>query len=146
MQDKIYYVEAISLQEKSQEMLKKEYEIHKIKYKEDITYEQFIKFLKDWHDYQYSIDSFISSYHVTLEEAKEYAKNNVGDINEAGCYNYCAVISAPIGISYYNTEQIKEDFIIYKYNNVSKSYEELSSTEKEYNKLIEHVWQMISFH
>lgn len=146
--ENIYYVQAISLQELTEELLNKEYEIHKIKYNQPkLTKEQFLKFMEDWHQSKYDIDSFISSYHETLEEAKEYAQRNIGDINEAGCYNYAAVCKAPLGLTYYNTGQnAKEDFILYKYDRESHSYKELAKDVPEYKSLLEHVWGMISFY
>lgn len=139
----IFYTQAISLHTKTDEDLQKEYQIHQIKYKQ-CTYEEFLKFKKGWHEDKYTIDSFINSYHLDLDEAKKYVINNVSDINESGYYNYAAICKAPIGVTYYNCEQTKEDFILYKYNSETKLYEELSKEEPEYNYLLEHIWQMIS--
>lgn len=150
MKDKfIYYVEAIDIDEKTEDDLKKEYEIHKIKYNKNISYDEFIRFKKGWRDDKYSISSFISSYHLTKEEALEYAKRNIGDINEAGAYPYVAVVTAPTGISYYNSCQNKdEDFIILKYNREKDEYEEICENDKKsdlYSALVSAVWGMISF-
>ena len=89
------------------------------------------------------ISSFISSYHLNKEEAIEYAENNIGDIYECGSYPYVAVVSAPIGYSYYNTYQEKEkDFIFYKYNHSIKKYEKINKDNEIYNYLLSHVWGM----
>ena len=146
MEDKyIYYVTAIDVDEITEEMLQKEYKIHLLKYDRQIDYEKFLKFKKDWHEDKYNISSFISSYHLEKEEAIEYAKKNIGDINESGSYPYAAVVSAPIGYSYYNTCQNKEEnFIFYKYNHSTKKYEEIDKENEVYNYLLEHVWGMIS--
>lgn len=145
----IYYVEAVDIDEKTEEDLKKEYEIHKIKYNENMTYEEFIRFKKGWKEDKFTISSFISSYHLSKEEALEYAKRNIGDINEAGAYPYAVVVTAPVGMTYYNSCQNKnEDFIILKYNREKDEYEELEEGEKKtplYDALLSHSWGMISF-
>lgn len=140
----IYYVSAIYADKLTEEDLKKKYEIHKLKYNKDITYEKFLDFLKDFKEDEYNIGSFISSYHLTKEEAIEYATKNIGDINEAGCYQYAGVSKAPTGLSYYNSGQNpKEDFIIYKYNREKDEYEELDKKEKEYDLILHHLWGFV---
>lgn len=142
----IYYVMAIDVDEITKEMLYTQYLIHLFKYHDKkMSFEKFLKFKKDWHEDKYNISSFISSYHLDKDEAIEYAEKNVGDINESGSYEYAAVVSAPIGCSYYNTCQDKEnDFIFFKYNHESKSYERIDNTNKLYKRLLEHAWSMIS--
>ena len=144
----IYYVAAIDIAEITANDLKKEYEIHKIRYnktEDDLSYKKFLQFMASWKHDKYSVSSFISSYHLTKEEALEYAINNIGDINEAGAYPYAGVVQAPVVCSYYNTEQNpNEDFIILKYNFEIRKYEIIDSTCPEYKYILQHLWGMIS--
>ena len=108
--NKIYYVSAISLEEITEEKMKHLYEIHKVKYnKPNLSYEDFIEFKKSWKEDEYIIDSFISSYHLSKEEAIQYAIENIGDINECGSYPYAGVSTAYIGHAYHNACQNKNN-------------------------------------
>ena len=143
--DKFYCVSAISLTKITEEKLKEMYEIHKIKYKKEISFEHFLKFQKDFKEDKYLIDSFVSSYHSEKEKAIQYAVNNIGDINEAGCYNYAGVSTLYTDIAYYNTEQNpKEDFIIYKYCREDNMYHELDKSAPEYKYILSHLWGFVS--
>lgn len=140
----IYIVNAISVTEYKEEDLKRKHTAHNCLNERQLTYEEYLKFLKNWKEDTYSISSFISSFHLEYEKAKEYAENNLGDINEAGCYNYAAIIKAPMDCFYYNSYQNpKTDFELYKYNSETKKYELLDKSAKEYNYIINHLWGFI---
>ena len=63
----------------------------------------------------------------------KYIKENIGDINECGSYEYAALVSAEIDVSYYECNQTKEeDVILFKFDNETKSYVELEKTADEY--------------
>ena len=143
--ENIYYVEALAVEEKTETDLIKEYEIYKIKYEREITYEKFLETKKNWHEDKYYIEGFTSSYHETLEEAKEYVIENIGDINEAGSYEYAAVVEAPLSVSYYNSYQTKKSFILYKYNHDKNKYEEIPQTEEVCKYILEALSGLFNF-
>lgn len=143
---KIFYVSAISLEKITEENLKKKYEIYKIKYDKNISYERYIQMAKSWGETKYNIDSFISSYHTSEEEATEYAVENIGDINEAGCYEYVGITDAPIGVSYYNTYiNSEKDIRIFKYDREKDKYNPfLKEDDPEIYEYIKyHLWGMV---
>ena len=144
-ENKIYCVSAISLEEISEEKMKHLYEIHKVKYnKPNLSYEDFLSFKKSWKEDKYIIDSFISSYHFSKEEAISFAKKNIGDINECGSYEYAGVSTIYVGHAYHNAHQNKDtDFLIYKYNREIDEYEPLDEESKEYKAILHHLWGFI---
>ena len=122
-QQKIYYVSPISLDKITEDDIKKQFEIYKIKYNKKISYERYLEMAKSYGETKYSISSFYSSFHLDLDEAKEYATKNIGDINEAGCYKYVGVVGVPVGATYYNTYiNPDEDIFVYKYNRDKDEY------------------------
>jgi len=143
----IYMVYPVNICEKTNEMLIKEYKIYLIKTnktEEEYSFEQFCNYLENWKQKKYSIDYFISSFHVDIEEAKKYVINNIGDINEAGCYEYACISKAPIGVSYYNSEQnVNTDFIVYKYNPEKKEYIELERDNEIFKEIAKYIWGYI---
>ena len=149
MEEKIYIVMPILLKEKTKEDLEKEYRhfLFKLNLKEEEhSFEKFISKNLSKGEKKFYINSFISSYHLTLEKAKLYAQQNVGDINEAGCYNYVCVCTADTDCTYYNTYQnLNEDFIVYKFDFVTDEYVPVEETEenKEILTVIKyHAWGM----
>ena len=143
----IYYVSAISLNKNTEEDVKRMYEIHKIKYnKPNLSFEDFVKFMSNWEKTDYSIDSFISSYHTSLGEALFYAINNAGDINEAGCYNYVGVVRAKVGYTYYDSNiNSTEDIFVGRYNRESDEYELIGVEDELYEVLIQHLYGYFPF-
>lgn len=143
--DSIYYVypisfEKVDLEKTLDENIETFEKIHGCKV---IDRDKYLKYLHMYGEDKVSISGFISSFHVKEGEAMRYAIENVGDINEAGCYNYCAVVRAPIGYSYYNTEQrLEEDIKILQYNRDTDKYETLDKSAKEYDVIAYHVWGM----
>lgn len=141
----IYYVYPISFSKINlEEELDKDIEdFEKMRGCKVVDREKYVKYLHLHGEDKVSISGFISSYHVTETEAMKYAIQNVGDINEAGCYNYCAVVRAPVGHTYYNTSQNPdEDIILLKYNRKRDVYEILEGSEEEYEVIKYHVWGM----
>lgn len=142
-----YVVRAIYADEITKEKNERNYEIHKIKYnKPNLTLDEFNKFQSDWKLNKWDIGGFDSSYHFDKEEAINYAKKNIGDINEAGCYMYAAVCPLPIGLAYYNTGIDKNDIILFKYEREEDEYKTWTpdSSEKElYERILNYVWGFI---
>lgn len=145
---KIHYVLVIDMDEITDERKRKNYYkmlIEHNKQEKEFTYEKYEKFIKDWKEDKYSFSSFQSSFHTSRKEAIEYVTKNIADINEAGCYNYAAVVSAPIGLAYYNTGVNPEkDIKLFKYNRETDSYVPMDKKEDGFRQLRDHAWGMIS--
>ena len=144
----VYVVRAIYVDEITEEKNKKEYEIYKLKYPgwKEKTYEDFLEFQKGWKKDKWDIGGFDSSYHMTKEEAIEYATKNIGDINEAGCYMYAAVCPLPLGVAYYNTDIDRNEILLFKYCNEKDEYEPLNIEEEGMEKesrIRNYVWGFI---
>lgn len=139
----IYYVSAISLHKLTEKDLRLKYEIYKLKFNREFPYEKYLANLKTFKEDKYNISDFISSYHDTKEEAIEYVVENIGDINEAGSYEYASVSKAELGRCYFNSCNSITDYILYKYNHDIDKYEELDKNSEEYSDLSHYVWGYI---
>lgn len=136
--EKIWYVEAIGAEKVTEEKLRKDFEIAKIKHNWDsskVDFEEFKRLKHSWGEDLYYFDRWISSFHKTKEDAIEFATQNIGDINEAGAYNYVAVVGAPMDSTYYNTYIKYEDVLIYKYDRESDRYVQIDKTEEIFKPL-----------
>ena len=136
--EKIWYVEAIEARKVTEESLKKDFEVAKIRHnwKPDADFESFKNFKHSWGEDLYYFDREITSFHKTREDAIEYATQNIGDINDGGVYNYVAVVGAPINSVYYNTYIKYEDVIIYKYDRESDLYIQIDKTEEIFKPML----------
>lgn len=67
------------------------------------TFEQFLRFKKDWKQDKYSFGIEEQGYFLDEETAIDYAINNIGDLNEAGAYPYVVISSRPLNVVYPNT-------------------------------------------
>ena len=126
---KIYFVAQVFYESFDEKKLKEKYDKSNTK----LTYEEYLEDLKRKNKDQYSVGYSTSSFHLNKKEAIKYAEYNAGNINEFGSYNYCAVVSSPISVSYYNSYQDeKKDFIIFKYSPEKDKYERIDETNEEY--------------
>lgn len=147
--EKIYVVNAIYADELTKEDNEKEFEIYKIRYEiwKNKTFEEFLNFQRGYKKDKWNIGGFDSSYHTTKEEAIKFITENIGDINEAGCYNYASVSPIPMGCAYYNSRMNKNDIVLFKWNKGTHRYEIFNKTTENselYNGLISYVWGFIS--
>ena len=143
--DKIYYVEAYSIEEIDEEYIKKSLEMERVKHGPNwkMSLDEYKKFLHSWGKDKYTFSGEIISFHETKEEAIEAAVNNYGDINEAGCFEYAAVVGAPLGTAYYETSvNPKEDIFVFKFNHDIGKYEEISKDNELYVRFKYAAWHM----
>ena len=146
--DKIYCVKAISLSEYSEEKLRERYKITKIEHPvwQEKTFEDYLNFLKGWKDDKYLTDSFISSYHTKRNDAIKCVTENIGDINEAGSYNYAAILPVPLNTVYPESNVSYDDVKFFKFNRESEKYEEITDKSiPEYETLCIEATGYISF-
>lgn len=132
----IYVLSTISLNKKTEQDLIKEWKIRNIKYdKRQISYDEYIEFLKSWNDdvFDYSIEQ--NCYFKTFEDANYCVTKNIGDLNDGGIYDYVVVYKTPLNKVYAMTN-IKEAYL-YKFNYDNKTYEQVDfKGSKEGNFLI----------
>ena len=131
----LYIVYAISVQNKTDDILKREYECDLIKHnrsREKFTYERFLQLLDSWGLRRYNISTSEMSFHYKYKDAELCVVNNVCDINEAGCYPYAAIVRVPIGATYFETYIKEDDVEIYKYHHDIDKYRPFSLDDDKY--------------
>lgn len=140
----IYEIKAVSLTERTEDDIQKELESFNILHGKNIDMEKFKKFLGDFHRLKYDTSSFPVSFHTDHEEARVYARENIGDFNEAGCYNYAVICRNITGRAYYNSYQDPgEDFEVLKFDREKGQYLPLPKDASEYWKVLEEAWGFI---
>lgn len=93
------------------------------------TFDDYVRFKKNWDEDKYSFIIEPQGYFIDEEKAVEYARNNVGDINEAGSYPYVVVASMPLNRVYPMCNERK--FRLFKFDDPTESYIEIDWTENE---------------
>lgn len=132
----IYVVSTVDLKEKTEAMLKSEYEQTKAKYDtwKNKSYEEFYEFQKGWGWHRYKLRQEDNSYFMELDKAKEAVINNFADINDGGTYNYALIKKVPVGKAY-GMLSVKELYI-FKYDRESDKYIEVGLEDNEETKYI----------
>jgi hypothetical protein len=130
----LYILKTISIRNKTEDDLHKDWQIYKLQYRHDTSYNQYIKFLKSWKCDKYSYSEENNCYFTDLSIAKQFAEQNVSDINDGDIYNYIAIIEVPFNCTYADTEI--SDLYIFKYNNNSDNYNEVDSNFNDETKYI----------
>ena len=132
----LYIVTTVSLKSRTEDDIKKEYEIYKIKYPvwKVKSYENFCDYLNSWNLYNYTISQEDNSYYFNLNEAKEMVINNIGDINDGGIYNYVLIKKVPARRVYANTNI--EEYYLFKFNKNTRVYKEISINDSDEAKYI----------
>jgi hypothetical protein len=129
----IYMVRTISLNEKSEDDLQREFEIFKLKYPIWInkTYEEFLHFQQSWKEDKYSISYEDNAYCENYEIAHKKVINNACDINDGGSYNYIAIIKVPMNGCYAMTYTQRSDINLFKFDMDRLSYLEVNDYDTE---------------
>lgn len=137
----IFCVIVLFVHRKTEEDLQKGYTLYKLKMEKEISFEQYLKILKSEKRDIFAIAGENSSYHRTLEKAKYFAENNIGDISETGVYNYFCISKIPLGCVYYPCYQdVKNDFILYEYDYPTKIAKLVDKDSEEYKHIVNYVW------
>lgn len=89
----------------------------------DRTYEQYLKFKKNWDEDKYTYDIEPQGYFIDEQTAVEYAEANMGDINEAGAFPYVIISEMPLNRVYPNCNT--REHRLFKFNNETQKYEEI---------------------
>jgi hypothetical protein len=129
----IYIIRTMSVNENSEDDLRKEYEIFKIKYDtwHSKTFDEFLKFQKSWKDDKYSIHTDDLVYCESYEIAYDKVINNCCDMNDGGLYNYVAILKVKTNYCYASVCAASEDVILFQYDIDSRKYIELRDNTTE---------------
>jgi hypothetical protein len=131
---KVYVLSIYSIHPLTQEDLETSLKIHNLRYKRETTMEDFLKFKEDWvkgsskYDIDYSSGEK-NAYFYNLGDAIYAVQRNMGDINEAGVYNYATILAYEVGQMYATCQPL--EFYAYKYNRTIDGYEEIHKGEDE---------------
>lgn len=132
----LYIITTVSIKKKTEDDLKKEFEIHKIKYPswKEKTFEQYYEFQKEWNWHKYNMSQENNSYFLDLEEAKSCVERNFADISDSGLYNYVLIKKVHLAKAY--TMIDVEELYIFKYERKTDTYREVSLYENDETKYI----------
>lgn len=134
LNDTFFLLKPIRIKPRTEESIKKGFELYKAKYGENRTLEVYINSLKNWNDYEFEYSDEYLSFFLNKEEAIECALSNVADYNDGGVYNFSAVVEYYIGASYFETMPIS--IKIFKYIYEKELYEEIDIDSCEESNLI----------
>ena len=123
--DYIYIVKTISLHEKTEDDLQKEFKTFKINHPIWLlkSYNDFLDFQTSWNDNKYSIDYDDNCYCDSYKLAYIKLLNNVCDINDGGSYNYGCVVKTPLDVTYASSYIENDDITLYKFNLETDCYD-----------------------
>jgi len=116
MPERIYAVYLVELRKKTDESRRKDYEISRIRYPEHFTsFEQYERYLKTWHEYDYDIGFWLNALFKTEEEAKAAVEQNAAGIYEAGKYRYAVLASLMLGTMYVEESVERNSVQVFQY-------------------------------
>lgn len=132
----LYMVSTVSLKKRTEDDLKKEFEVYKVKYPswKEKTFEQYYEFQKGWNWHKYSMTQEDNSYFLDLEKAKSCVKKNFADINDGGVYNYALIKKIPLNRAYAMIHV--DELYIFEYEVATDTYKEVSLNENDETKYI----------
>lgn len=127
----IYILAAVDIQELTKEHLEKEFEVARILHPiwKDRTLSQFINWKAEMHQSKFIIDVYETAYFLNPLTAQEYAKKNMSDINEAGCYPYIAIFSRPTNHMYAEANHC--EVMLFKYDKETDTYHEIENIDSD---------------
>lgn len=125
----IYILAAVDIQELTKEHLEQEFEVARILHPiwKDRTLSQFINWKAEMHQSKFIIDVYETAYFLNPLTAHEYAKQNMSDINEAGCYPYIAIFSRPTNHMYAEANHC--EVMLFEYDKETDTYHEIENID-----------------
>ena len=116
MPERIYAVYLVELRKKTDESRRKDYAISRIRYPEHFTsFEQYERYLKTWHEYDYNIGFWLNALFKTEEEAKAAVEQNAAGIYEAGKYKYAVLTPLMLGTMYVEESVERDSVQVFQY-------------------------------
>ena len=125
-----YRVIAISIREITEEDLKKEFEIDKIKHPNLTSYEKWLNNTNKWVGTKYRVGSYDLGYFLEKEEALWAVENNLGGMDEGGCYPYALIEKLPLNTAY-PTSTCETEYDLFKFNFETRGYEAIDFHESD---------------
>ena len=136
--DKIYVVYAVTIHRRTEDELKRKFEITKLQYnKPEMKYEDFERIYRSFHDFEFSTGAEPVGYFTDLENARTSVKGNFGDINECGSYPYASIVGYETECAYPSSTVNLEEVEVYKYNRENDVYEQLFEKDKIFYRIVE---------
>lgn len=133
--ENLFILKTISITEKTKESCKKEWEIRNLRFENNkISYEKFLESLDFFNGKNFSYHDADNCYFTELSKAKEYAEENICDINDGGLYEYIAIVEIPFNCAYAETEG--KSIYIFKFNNSTGKYDEVPMQFNDETRLI----------
>lgn len=128
----IYILAAIDIKPLTEDDLKTEFEIMKLKYPlwRNKTFEDFCYWLSEiYGQNNYAMEIYDAAYFLNPVTAWQYAENNITDINECGSYPYLAIYTRPTNHMY--AETYPSGVTLFQYNPKTDKYDEIKDTSEK---------------
>jgi hypothetical protein len=129
----IYVLYVVDINEVTEKSLRIQFASYHAKFP-DRTWEQFLKFKKNWDEDKYSYVIEPQGYFIDEDTAVDYAKKDMGGINEAGAYPYIIVSSMPLNRVYPVANFRRHR--LFHFNDNTEQYEEIDWDYNEGTKLL----------
>ncbi len=134
----IYITSQISVNVLSEIDLLREFEITKLRYDtwKKRSFSEFVLFLKEWGEVNYSFDVEDVAYYLSEEDAFFAIELNIGDLCEDGNYNYASVIRIQTDYLYARHQASRDDVQIFYYDAANDEYVRIYENSNEYKENI----------
>lgn len=129
----IFVLYLISSKKLTNEDIEKEFNIYQIKFP-GRTFDSFMKMKKSFNEDKYKVTFEEQGYFIDESLAIEYAKKNIGDLNEAGAYPFIVISSRPLNTVYPSCNICKNK--LFEYSKETDSYKEIRFDRDEETKII----------
>jgi hypothetical protein len=130
----IFVLYIATIENVTQKDLEDEYtHSYKVKFPER-TFEQFMRYKRDWNKDKYRFAVEPQGYFLDENTAVKYVKANMGDINESGSFPYAIVSSMPLNCVY-PTANIRTHRL-FRYTRDTDTYDEVSWEALESTRLL----------
>lgn len=124
--ENLFILKAISIEEKTEEDLKKEWEVNKLLHGK-ITFDKYKELMMSWWQDKYKYSESDVAYFTDLEMAIHSAKANMCDVNEGGTYEYVAIVEVSTNRIYTNCYPLSVR--VFKYNRDNDFYEPVETKD-----------------
>lgn len=123
--ENLFILKTISIEEKTEEDLKREWEINKLLHGH-ITFEEYKELMLSWWQDRYTYAESDVAYFTDLEMIHS-AKVDMCDITEGGLYEYVAIVEVALNRVYTNCYPLSVR--VFKYNRENSSYEPVETKD-----------------
>ena len=128
-----YVLSTVNVNEITNDKLRIQYASYSAQYP-DRTFEQFLNYRKNWNEDKYTFGITEQGYFLSEKLAVEYAKENMGDLYEAGSHPYLVISELPLNRVYPHAHICNHR--LFEYNREKDAYEEIDWTIDEVTMLL----------